>query len=392
MNDQTDHNLHAPVEGPDPAKAADELLSHGLLTFIHRDPPAETERRMKGVMRRIADEAPHGAHERTARRRMVFPHARRWIGLAACFVIAAGLVYLGLPGESTAQAMVRASAATLREPGDRRFEIRVQPRGSKELLSAPVGTIDSRGPGLMVMRLQPEEGVWVTFGRDPAGPWLVHPDGRLERNPPAGAMPRWGSVNDQPIAPDRVDHILEDLANAYTLVSVSEKDADGSVTEHITGVRRPEAGPGAPKIDLWIDSGSKAVRKVELMFPDPPSRGAMGGGQRGPGGPEGPRGERGPRPIREGDGPGGPGGRDDGAGRPDKGPPSSRDFDRMPPPPGGRDGREGRGPDDFDGRGPGGPGGGRGFRGAPLRIELRPVPPPPLDPAWFTPEKHARKA
>lgn len=389
---ETNDNLHAPVEHPEPAKAADELLSHGLLTFLHRDPPAETERRIKGVMRRIADEAPHGggAHERNQGRRLVFPHARRWIALAACFVIAAGLVYLGLPTSSTAQAMVRASAAALRQPGDRRFEVRVQPRGGKELQANPVGTIDSRGSDLMVMRLQPEDGVWVTFGRDPRGPWLVYPDGRMERNPPGAAVPRWGYVNDQPVAPDRVDHILEDLANAYTLVGTSEKNADGTTTERITGTRRPDAGPGAPKIDLWIDPKTNAVKKVELMFPDPP-RGPRGGGPGGDGPP--PRGDRGPRPPRDGDGPGGPppppGGPDDGIGRPDKGP---RDFDRPPPPPpGGREGREGRGPDDPEGRGPGGPGGGRGFRGAPLRIELRPAPPPPFEPDWFTPEHHARK-
>ena len=99
MTNYADDNplISPPPEHADAAKAADELVSHGLLTFLHRDPPAETERRIRGVMRRIADEAPDHAG---GARKLVFPHARRWIALAACFVIAAGLVYLGMPTAS----------------------------------------------------------------------------------------------------------------------------------------------------------------------------------------------------------------------------------------------------------------------------------------------------
>lgn len=404
MNESHDDTLRTPVEGPEPAKSADELLSHGLLTFIHNDPPAETERRMKSVMRRIADEA----DGRTARQglRLVFPHARRWIALAACFVIAAGLVYLGMPTESKAQAAVRTAAAGLREPGnDRRFDVRIQPRGSNEFLAAPVGTIDSRGADLMLMRLQPEEGVWVTIGRDSEGPWIVHPDGRTERNPPPGAMPRWGVVENQPVTPESVDRVLEQLASGYSLEQTTETDKGGGTSlDHITGTRRPGSGPGAPRVELWLDSKTHAVKKVELMFPDPPPPPpGMPGGPGGPGsgrgrggpdgmrGPDGPRGsgehgggergggERGHRPPR------GPDGEDDvlmDSDGPD-GPPPMRGGNPPPPP---RDGPGG------EGRGPGGPGAiGRVFRGGPFRVEFRPAPPPaPLPPEWFTPKGHTK--
>jgi hypothetical protein len=379
-----------PPEQAEPSTTADELVSHGLLTFLHRDPPAETERRIRGVMQRIADETPVHAGGRAGP--MAFAHARRWIALAACFVIAAGLVYLGLPTSSSAQAMVQASAAALRTPGDRRFEIRVQPRGSKELTEAPIGTIDTHNGELMVLRMQPEEGLWITFGRDPQGPWLVYPDGRMERNPPVVAMPRFAVVNDEPVLPDSVDHLLDELAFSYNLEKTSEKSADGaSMVEHIVGLRRADRKPGPTRIEVWIDPATKGVKKLELFFPEPPlpprgmggppgGRGPGGPGGEGPDGPDGPRGDRGRRPPL--DGPREGEGRDDG-----------------PPPDGGREGRrgrrDGRGPDDFDGRGPGGPGmiGARGQRGGPTRVELRPAmpPQPPLPPEWFTPEHHAKK-
>lgn len=382
MNDQRHDNtpIAPPTEHTEPALAADELVSHGLLTFLNNDPPAETERRMRNLMRRIADESP--VHAGVRSHRLVFPHARRWIALAACFVIASALVYLGLPTTGSAQAMVLASAASLREPGDRRFEVRVQPRGSKELQETPIGTIDTRGRGaeLMVARMQPEEGVWITFGRDATGPWLVYPDGRLERNPPAGALPRLGVVADQPVLPESVDRVLEELASAYTLERTTEKGADGtSSTEHIVGLRRADRAPGVPRIDLWLDAKTNTVKKVELTLPDPPIQRGMGPGRRpdGPGGPEGPdgpRGDRGRRPPPP-----------DGLGEGDEG-----NDGPLPPP---RDGRGPgrRGPDDPEGRGPGGGPNGRGLRGGPSRIELRPVPPPPFPPEWFGPEHHAKR-
>jgi len=354
-------------EHADAARTADELASHGLLTFLHRDPAAETERRMRSVMRRIADDARGGV----GTGRFSFPHARRWAALAACFVIAAGLVYLGLPTGGSAQAMVLASAASLREPGDRRFEVRIQPRGAKELMDAPVGTIDTRGRGaeLMVLRLQPEEGVWVSYGRDAGGPWLVFPDGRAERNPPAAALPRFAVVGEQPVVPDSVDRLLEELAHSYTLQRTTVKSADGqSEVEHIVGERRPDRAPGVPRIEAWIDAKTKALKKVELRFPEPPPppRG-MG---RAPGGRDGPDGQRGERRMPPPDGHFG------GDGFP---PP-------LPPPPEGE--RDGRGPGRREG--PGGPMG-RGPRGGPVRIELRPVPPPTFAPDWFSPAAHERR-
>ncbi len=383
MNNESLDNtpIAPPPEHAEPAKAADELLSHGLLTFLHQDPPAETDRRMRAVMRRISDESPLHAPGRNAR--FVFPHARRWVALAACFVIAASLVYLGLPAGSTAQAMVQASAATLREPGERRFEIRVQPRGTKQLSESPIGTLDTSGGELMVMRMQPEEGVWVTFGRDPRGAWLVHPDGHMERNPQGAAVPRLGMVGEQPVLPESLDRVLDELAYSYTLVQTSEKTGDGAATiEHIVGTRRADRAPGVPRIEVWIDTKSKSLKKVAMFFPEPPrgmgpGRGPGGpGGQGGPGadgpdGPDGPRGDR-RRPMLDG----------------------PRDEDRggpLPPPPldGGRGPgrRDGRGPEDGGERGPEG----RGPRGNPLMVEFRPVPPPPFAPGWFTPEHHAKR-
>ncbi|MDP1661225.1 MAG: hypothetical protein Q8L55_04845, partial [Phycisphaerales bacterium] len=294
--------ISPPPEHAEPARAADELLSHGLLTFLNHDTQAETDRRMRAVMRRISDESPLHAPGRAAR--LVFPHARRWVALAACFVIAASLVYLGLPAGSTAQAMVQASAATLREPGERRFEIRVQPRGTKQLGESPIGTLDTSGGELMVLRMQPEEGVWVTFGRDPRGAWLVHPDGHMERNPPQGAgVPRLGMVGDQPVLPESLDRVLDELAYSYTLVQTSKKSADGAATiEHIVGTRRADRAPGVPRIEVWIDANNKSLKKVAMFFPEPPRGMGPGRGPGGPGadGPDGPRGDRGRRPPPDG--------------------------------------------------------------------------------------------
>lgn len=385
MNDPTD-NLHAPLGAPDAGGAADELLGHGLLTFARHDGPGATERRVRAVMHAIAGEAAVHAPGREPRR-LLFPHARRWAALAACVAVVAGMVYLGMPTESKAQAMVRTIAASLREPGERRFEVRIQARGSTELEPAPMGMIDTRGADEMVARLAPEEGVWLTIGRDAEGTWIVHPDGRTERNPPPGMLPRWGMVDGQGVTPESVDRVLEHLANNYTLERTSEHDASGSggALDHIWGRRRPDADPCPPRVDLWLDPQTHAIRKVELMFPDPPPPLPP------PPGPEGRSGERrdGPgRPDRAGGRP--PRGREglwEGLNGAIDGP---RNGDGPPPihPPRGP-GRDGEGP-----RG-GRPGreGPRYLRGGPVRIELRPAPPPPpLPPDWFRPEGHARGA
>lgn len=378
--------ISPPPEHAEPARAADELLSHGLLTFLNHDTPAETDRRMRAVMRRITDEAPQHAPGRATR--LIFPHARRWIALAACFVIAASLVYLGLPAGSTAQAMVQASAAALREPGERRFEIRIQPRGTKQLNESPIGTLDTSGGELMVLRMQPEEGLWITFGRDPKGPWLVHPDGHMERNPQGAGAMRLGMVGDQPVLPESLDRVLDELAYSYTLVQTSEKSADdASTVEHIVGTRRADRAPGVPRIEVWIDAKSHTLKKVAMLFPEPPRGPGPGRGPGGLGGPGGP----------DAGGPDGPDGPRGDRGRRPPPPDGLRDDDRggpLPPPPpdGGRGPgrRDGRGPDDGDRRPAGGPDG-RGPRGNPLMVEFRPVPPPPFAPGWFTPEHHSKR-
>lgn len=369
MNDREPHETILPApEHTEPALVADELLSHGLLTFSRHDTAAETERRVRAVMRRIADE--HPAHGRTLR----FPMVRRWGTLAACLLVCAGLVYLGMPTSGTAQAMVLASAASLREPGDRRFEVRVRSREAREFPAAAAGTIDARhgGTEALVTRLQPEEGVWLTFGRDAQGTWMVTPDGRVERNPPAMLLPRMGMGGEQPVLPESVDRVLDDLAHAYTLERTTEKGDEGTPIEHIVGVRRPDRPPGVPRVEVWIDPATKGVKKVELVMPDGP-----------------------PPPPGRGGGPGHH--HDDGPG-PDFGPGRDGPRDRRPPPPGelGRDDDPHDGPGELRGPGPrGGKGNGpmgRGARFNPGRIELRQVAPPPLPPEWFTPEHHARKS
>ncbi|MFT3683957.1 MAG: hypothetical protein QM783_03345 [Phycisphaerales bacterium] len=234
-------------------------------------------------MRRIADDAT--THQAGREPRLLFPRARRWAALAACVAVIAGMVYLGMPTESRAQAMVRSAAATLREPTDHRFDVRVQERNSKEQETKSVGTMDTRGVDLMVLRLQPEEGVWITFGRDKEGEWIVHPEDRFERNPPRIARPRWGMVEGEDVVPESVDRVLERLANGYTLERTREPEtAGGPALEHIVGLRKPGTGPGAPRIELWLDPTTNAVKKVELVFPDPPPAGPDGMGRGGPGG------------------------------------------------------------------------------------------------------------
>ncbi|HZW05567.1 MAG TPA: hypothetical protein VFF65_00475, partial [Phycisphaerales bacterium] len=208
--------------------------------------------------------------------------------------------------------------------------------------------------------------VWVTYGRDTTGPWIVFPDGRAERDPPAAALPRLAMVGEQPIVPDSVDRVLEDLAHAYTLQRTSETGADGEPVEHIVGDRRADRAPGVPRIEVWIEAKTGAVRKVELRFPEPPL--PPRGPGRGPGGRDGPDGPRGERRVPPPEGPFG------GDGLP------------PPPPPGAE--RDGRGGGRRDG--PGGPMG-RGLRGGPVRIELRPAPPPTFAPDWFSPGPHERR-
>jgi len=430
-----------PAPGAPPEVVADEMLAHGLLTYLHKDTPEHQVRRVRHAMCTIAAESSQDPEAQAPGRRLRFPvrTARGWLALAASLALVATAAFFGFPGETSAQAVVQKSIDAMRTAGaggaaDRRFEVRMQRFADAELEKEPSAVVDMRPPNFLLLRAHAPEGHEIIAGRDQAGGWCIRLDGGVEREHPQQAWPRWAMVGDESLFADSVDRLLEEMARGYRLERSGEATLEGrpgTKFRHIVGTRNRPRGPGGDRVEIWIDPATNVVERLEMHWNQ--QTGGEGaspaGAQRGPNGGPGDDSMRRPHPPR---GPrADPGAHDDGRPpRPEDGP----DGDRLPPPrrgppdgprgdgppPGGdpigdrppHDGPPGDGIGDRPfrdgprpqgepgagpgGRGPGGPGGpgqaGRpGRRPPPRLLVIQRVDAPKFEPGWFSPEAHAGK-
>lgn len=306
MSASDGHERGVPVEGASAAQAADELLSHGLLEFARRDGEAAQTARIERVIDAVRGGEWSGGT------------IRRWAGVgmavAASVVIAVSVAMLALPRTSSAQAIVRESVAAMRRDGERRYVLRAMFEGQTEFESELHGVVDMRAPDELLIRGARPDGGTVVVGRDSEGDWAIRRDGAIERERPERAWPKWAMVGDEALFAQGIDRLLELMAEQYDLTreaGATLEGRDGATFERINGVKRSGTGPGAGRMDVWIDEKTRAVERVEMRWdegvPRPPV--ALRGLERrwaddGPdGGPTGgpPRPRRGPRgPHEEG--------------------------------------------------------------------------------------------
>lgn len=385
-------------------QTADELLSHGLLGFLSLDKPDSQERRIGRVLRAIDDETAPVAYR-------LFTW-RTWGALAATVAIVASLAYFGVPGETSGVATIQSSITAMQQvAGDRRFEIRTQGWSESQVSSDVRGTVDTRSPNLMLLKIPAPDNRTVTVGADSQGRWVIQPNGRIERDHPELAWPRFATIGNESLFADSVDKILDQMARFYTVTRLTSETLPGHgdiSLEHMRGTKKPELRkPGPAVIDVWINPQSRIAERLQLTFDPPPAEDdpPMRGPGRPEGRPNGPRPEGAPNDAAPGDEH-----RDNDEGRPPGGP---RDDRRPPPRPLGRPEGPGMGPDDDGPRplppfGPGGPGprgpgmrgpggpedrlqGGPGARphGPPHKVlRLDRVDPPHFADGWFSPETH----
>lgn len=322
MTDQPDNSQQtgAPVDGSSdlpiepapegtPASVASELFSHGLLTYLNTDTPARQGERIGRLM--VAIEQDRLGAPVAASHSFRFPirTARGWLALAACITIAATAVFIGIPGEQSAQAVVQQSIEAMRSTtgGDRRYEIRIQRPADDALPSLPGAIIDTRSPNLLLLRSNAPDGHEIIAGRDATGNWCIRRDGGVERDHPEQAWPKWSKVGEESMLVDSVDRLLEELTRSYDLQkegTATLEDKSGISYRHIVGTKKRVRSPGGDHVEVWIDPGSKSVERVEMRWNLPP-RGQPGGDKNpdaanGPdgspdaGSADGPRSQRGP--------------------------------------------------------------------------------------------------
>lgn len=347
-----DPNLATPEEGANAEKAAKELFAHGLLQTHYRENERDTERRVGRLLDAIdAEERARRAAHEPARSMSFSAHAAktsRWrplrfaTGLAAAMTLIAVLAIEFTPTNS-ALAAVQASVEASKSAGDRRYTVKVQPQKDKGEELTRIATLDVRDPEHVVIKAKTPQGHRVTVGRSPEGVWAIRPDGTIDRYAPKSAMPRWVNFGSNTIVLESVDDLMKQLAKDYTL-SRGEAEAlpgaNGTKMDRVTAkIKNDHAGPEPERVEIWLDSTSRVVKRLELHWPEfaaTAGEGAEVGERTGP-----PEGEGGPPWRRRGPGgPGGPGGRPGG--------PREGEGERGPRPPmddprggGGSDGGEG---------------------------------------------------
>jgi hypothetical protein len=354
-----------PAADAAPKTVADELFAHGLLTYLNTDTPARQGERIGRLMSELDRDGVPGVGSSPARSSFRFPirTAGGWLALAACLTIGTIAVFIGIPGEQSAQAVVQQSIEAMRASngGDRRYEIRLARRAEDALPSLPGAIIDTRSPNLLLLRANAPDGREIITGRDATGGWAIRMDGGIERAHPEAAWPRWAKVGDESLFVDSVDRLLEELTKSYDLQKegTATLEGKGEVSyRHIVGTKKRHPSPGGDHVEVWIDPTTKSVERLEMRWDLPQQQpGAEGGGP-------GRGGDNADRPESGGGGPGGPDGPGGPPGlpgpnrrpgfRPDRGPmnglPGAPVRPQHPPR------RDDPGPDGPDGRGPDGPG------------------------------------
>lgn len=367
-------DAHRPGDQDDTESLADDRFVHGLLGFMHEDSPRSQADRVRGVMKQLATldaeaEADTPPPRATPARRKTVWWTRGWSVTALATIAIAAILFVGLPGEQSAHALINSAILAGQDAPVRRYELSAAHEGGD---STSIGEMDISGNHVVVRMVTPE-GHTLTLGRDDAGAWTIRRNGTIERFDAERQWPRWINLGDGTMMVESVDALLGELHPDFEL-ELADKSAAEPRRQRVTARRTDDhMRPGPDRYEIWIHMDTNLVERLELCWDrsriEPRDRDG------GPGGPRRPR--AGDRPGRPRGGP-----RGDGA---DRRPPRREGVD--PPP------RRGDQPP-------------RGERPHPRLIDGPPRfaagdhPPPPkqivfqrvetpaLPDGWFSPEAH----
>lgn len=288
--------MSGPIEpnstSPDPGDTraiADDLVVDGLLRHLTTENEDTRRQRMQRVHDAIAEQAHSGLHT-PHRTRLRTRWGRVLLTAAAAIIVISSLVMVGTPGESEAHAGVRGAIEALRQPGSRRYEVRLT--GSDGERGKTGAVIDIDGSGRVVIRHDPPGAdAWVVAGRDAQGPWAVDGAGLVTRDNVYRFYPPW-SVDDREPIVDSIDTVLEQLLERYELELLDPEPLEngGRLLNRIRAIRtdrRP--GPAPNEVALWLDPDTGMPEQIVLRRHEsdegPGRRPGPGGGPRhgGPG-------------------------------------------------------------------------------------------------------------
>lgn len=294
MSDRPDLTLEvSTTQTADPRQVAREQFIHGLLEVLHRESPAETQRRVAALLDRL--DAP-------------IPMTRRipWrlISGVAAAVLLVGIFIFSWHTESSALAVVQASIQASKTAGDRRYEIRVTPMGQTAEAKLPRAILDVRDPQHFVVVATAEGLGDITLGRNAGGDWAIKLSGQVDRNPPRRLLSAWMDFGPTTLMLAAVDDILLELETGYDLKRLpGEDNGHGAACDRISATRtKAEAGSPA-RVEVCMDPQTHIVSKVEMFWDATDVQEAST--DQGPP-PDGRGSERGPT-TNQGRQPGGPG-------------------------------------------------------------------------------------
>ncbi len=292
MSDRPDLTLDvAASESTDARQVAREQFVHGLLEVLHRESPAETDRRVAALFDRLDTPIP-------MTRRVPW---RSISGLAAA-VLLVGIFVFSWHTESSALAVVQASIQASKTAGDRRYQIRVTPMGQTAEAKLPRAILDVRDPQHFVVVATAEGLGDITLGRDARGDWAIPLNKITDRNPPKRLLSAWMDFGPTTLMLAAVDDILLELETGYDLKRLpGESDGHGGACDRISATRtKAEAGSPA-RVEVCMDRQTHIVSKVEMFWDATDVQEASG--DQGP--PQDGRARR-PNPGRQEGGPGRP--------------------------------------------------------------------------------------
>ncbi|MBX3358483.1 MAG: hypothetical protein KF745_08645 [Phycisphaeraceae bacterium] len=285
-----DPNLAPPdTSPPTPEHAAGDQFVHGLLSFLHMDSRARQDRRMARVLSAIDSESAVAGRIGPARRRFNWRTAS---GIIAAALVLTGVLAILVPTEQSATATVQTSLAALDSGGDRRYEVRVLAGRDTEFPKNPMATVDVRDRSHVLVKAITPRGHQITLGRDDEGRWMITPEGDVNRFPPRQAWPRWLDLGESTVLVESIDSRLETMTRDYDLKKSAPEPLPGAAAgaptfQRITAQRTGGPSPEPARIELWIDGGSRLVKRMELHWPEAQwgrDRPLDGGGREGPGG------------------------------------------------------------------------------------------------------------
>ena len=252
---------------PDPALAAEQQFTHGLLRTLDESEQADQDR-TRSVMAAIRRPVSNPVNDRGR------PFARVISGVAAIIVFSVALVILNGTGRS-AIATISDTVAATKRVGDRSYRISVSksPQGGFQL--KPDASLDVRSNDMYLFRDRTREGRLLIAGADNDGQWKIRRSGGVLRDPPGHHEPLWIEIGSDTLLMTSIDGLVDTLPENYMLKMVdSEPLEPGDPTDclRITAVPRDASRPGPTKIDLWIDPDSQLVARMDIILGDTPYR------------------------------------------------------------------------------------------------------------------------